>query len=809
MSRLTEKLNALDGKLHLIDLFAALLMTCGLSLSILSSVTGLFPVPVCLLWCAAGILTVWGITLLGRTGKWLPVLTALLLLISQVILYFFRRGLFFAAGQVIRAFMLRLREDGGAFDFFARQITCVFSYTIAVFVTVFAMQRTAGACAAFSVGILTASALLGGGSRETLLFAVPVMAGLALMLCGERKNGRWCALPVCALLACLAFLMIPPAPVTASPFSDAANRIRETVDDYLLYKGDRVHFSLAPEGYLPFSAYLGGKADPNLQEALKVRGRGSIYLRAMSYNEYGYGEDRYQNWMDSLPKYRYLYTANNNRTLREQVFDALLPAGNGFETEKTAEVTILKSATSTVYVPQRLRKLTPLGKRMVLYWNSAGEVFITRNLEPGDSYTFSYLSLSAGDENTARWIGACEEVRDDRYDLMRSQYLDYPREYLNTDMFRIALEAAGDGVTPYEKAMNIARYLKKNYTYSLDVSDPVPGVDFCAHFLLAEKKGYCTYFATAMTLLCRMNGIPARYVTGYTARLPAEGGEKVLTGEDAHAWTEIYLNGFGWLTVDATPGDEEGDGTGDDPSGNGADDPDANESGEAAPTPTPPPATTPSPSPAPTPTPEPSTSPSPSPDAREDDEDRRKDEPDEDGEHMPAQSPTPPPGEKPTHAPSPGKDEDGENGLEEDEDGSYDEQGEEKPELWWLLILALVLLGSVVLRVRLTEPHRRAKRHPSRTREIWTAALVNALRVYGLTRNESETLRCFGKRAESAPGVKGKGVYAALEEIGACRYGNRRAGVQRTVPAYEKLFAGMNLWQRLKLVLRRTVSRLP
>jgi hypothetical protein len=69
-----------------------------------------------------------------------------------------------------------------------------------------------------------------------------------------------------------------------------------------------------------------------------------------------------------------------------------------------------------------------------------------------------------------------------------------------------------------------------------------------------KKKGYCEYFATATTLLLRLAGVPARYVTGYALRpFQRVGDHYVVRDSDAHAWAEAYLPGRGWVEVDATP----------------------------------------------------------------------------------------------------------------------------------------------------------------------------------------------------------------------------------------------------------------
>ncbi len=78
-----------------------------------------------------------------------------------------------------------------------------------------------------------------------------------------------------------------------------------------------------------------------------------------------------------------------------------------------------------------------------------------------------------------------------------------------------------------------------------------------AEFLFEKKKGYCEYFASATAVLLRLQGIPARYVRGFTVREANRiGGHYVVREADAHAWVEAFVPGRGWVEADATPAGE-------------------------------------------------------------------------------------------------------------------------------------------------------------------------------------------------------------------------------------------------------------
>lgn len=101
--------------------------------------------------------------------------------------------------------------------------------------------------------------------------------------------------------------------------------------------------------------------------------------------------------------------------------------------------------------------------------------------------------------------------------------------------------------------------LQNNATYSVMPGQAPRNRDLVEYFLFENGRGYCQHFAAAATLMYRLYGIPARYVTGY-AVLPAEFEQQedgsyhaLLTDQSAHAWTEIFLEDYGWTPVEVTP----------------------------------------------------------------------------------------------------------------------------------------------------------------------------------------------------------------------------------------------------------------
>ena len=120
---------------------------------------------------------------------------------------------------------------------------------------------------------------------------------------------------------------------------------------------------------------------------------------------------------------------------------------------------------------------------------------------------------------------------------------------------RLALDMTAGLATPDEKARALERRLRHDYGYTLELL-PVPVADPLATFLFARKKGHCEYFASAMAVMLRTLGIPARVVTGFLGGVynPMTGWQ-VVRASDAHSWVEAWLPRRGWVTFDPTPPD--------------------------------------------------------------------------------------------------------------------------------------------------------------------------------------------------------------------------------------------------------------
>ena len=132
----------------------------------------------------------------------------------------------------------------------------------------------------------------------------------------------------------------------------------------------------------------------------------------------------------------------------------------------------------------------------------------------------------------------------------QTRYLKLPA--VDIRIWNLARQWAGDG-SPLDQSLRIQQRLQKDFKYTLDGPEK-PARDPLADFLFVRKAGYCEYFASAMAVMLRTLGIPARVATGFQSGYFNDvSGLYVVRASDAHAWVEAWIEGRGWTTFDPTP----------------------------------------------------------------------------------------------------------------------------------------------------------------------------------------------------------------------------------------------------------------
>ncbi len=194
--------------------------------------------------------------------------------------------------------------------------------------------------------------------------------------------------------------------------------------------------------------------------------------------------------------------------------------------------------------------------------------FVGRGFRGAKNYTFSETSSVRPSELTVAesWIGNPQTEEQKQYCLAESVYRNFVYNaytQINKSMYSSMNElfwndydTESDGI--YSLLTHIRKKLKDMADY-VDIPEEAPeGEDPILYFINYSHEANSVLYAAAATEAFRAYGIPARYVEGYYASLTreAEGEMKwqTITGEDAHAWVEVYFDGIGWMPVDVTPG---------------------------------------------------------------------------------------------------------------------------------------------------------------------------------------------------------------------------------------------------------------
>lgn len=261
--------------------------------------------------------------------------------------------------------------------------------------------------------------------------------------------------------------------------------------------------------------YVGSSAD---RAVMQVRSLVSSYWRGLTLNEYdGRG------WLSSLPQIT-LY----DESRQEFVFpdSRLILSGEKVYGQAYYMLSDQPNAVFTGYNPGRV------------YLPKTGQTF----LEKGTLYrAFSAVPYLRP-----------ELLRSDT--VVTQDVLNLKLPPISERVAALAESIVQGAATDYDKAARLERFLLTNYAYDLNVGSLPAGREAVDFFLFEQQAGYCSQFATAMAVMARHIGLPARIAAGYLPGFidPMTGAHMVRVG-DAHAWVEIHFRRYGWVAFDPTP----------------------------------------------------------------------------------------------------------------------------------------------------------------------------------------------------------------------------------------------------------------
>ncbi len=346
----------------------------------------------------------------------------------------------------------------------------------------------------------------------------------------------------------------------AAPKNDGDWRSRGLVNfvadirDYYNYSRGRTSgfgsFSLAEAGD---GGALGGDVELSNDVALKVNTKTPALLTGGIYDVYDG-----KSWSDSGDNgsFRFYSALWQGKKRQAYCLDKPLGGKEAFALYKKLtsrielKITPYKSGRTLFYSGSVISVKTPQDAEIDAYFNLEGELYTGKTAWKANS---SYVVASTVFDRSREGFDAAMlalaadayKTADRSLEAVRERYLQLP-ETLPAAVYDKAREITQGSSSPYLKAVALERWLSENSAYTLTPGDVPEGRDFVDYFL-ETGEGYCEYYASAMTVLARCAGLPARYVVGYGLKRDYEYSTDYYTATKAtaHAWSEVYFSGIG------------------------------------------------------------------------------------------------------------------------------------------------------------------------------------------------------------------------------------------------------------------------
>lgn len=336
---------------------------------------------------------------------------------------------------------------------------------------------------------------------------------------------------------------------------------------------------------------------------LKVIGKGPLYLRRMAYSIYDHGkwavgDNIYKEWTsladereNIYPQFSEILTQLAEDKIEipdlEQDYRQALNEKVGQVTKRQIEIIEQRLPTSYLSVNGFYEMKSKAKKGMKIGYNGKIEdlCFTNADRKQEARYQISYQSnpleshcreriiiehmtydkfsrlVSQLVFNSHEQSEALEALEAElpHYEQIKKRYTQVPDEIV-TDLRDLAKFITLGHEGDLDKAEAIEAELRDSGRYIYKLGAPYKDIknDPVLDFLLYGKAGICQDFASGMVLLCRSVGLPARYVEGYYASEQEKDDKHyIVRSKDAHAYAEVYIAGYGWMTFDPTTGYEQ------------------------------------------------------------------------------------------------------------------------------------------------------------------------------------------------------------------------------------------------------------
>ncbi|MCL6517987.1 transglutaminase domain-containing protein [Alicyclobacillus sp.] len=302
-------------------------------------------------------------------------------------------------------------------------------------------------------------------------------------------------------------------------------------------------------GYQTDNAHLGGSFVLDHTPVMSVVTEAPAYLRGEAYDLY-----TGQGW---LADQKFMTTFSYGQRVAEGTVDeSKLPGRDVRQTVTVLAPHLNAGVLFGAYAPDILWSMNGRTTGTVMVDPRQGTMFIHPLLQ-GDSYSVTSYELQAPGRKLAG-IPLPKPDGDPTLPPSVRPDLELPAS-VPERVLLLARRVTQGSVDEYDAVQRIAQYLQANYTYATE-GIPVPGPhqDYVDQFLFETKRGYCNNFSSAMAVMLRAIGVPARWVTGFTegtidTSYNGPGQRYTIENADAHSWVEVYFPGAGWVPFDPTP----------------------------------------------------------------------------------------------------------------------------------------------------------------------------------------------------------------------------------------------------------------
>jgi transglutaminase-like putative cysteine protease len=337
-----------------------------------------------------------------------------------------------------------------------------------------------------------------------------------------------------AALATIAFALAPPVKLNEKlnqlyqklngPIGQA-QRIYEQLGVPKQYDASQIRFDT-------FQARLRflGPFRPGADLVMKVRSDRGRYEQGLVFDHYdrdGWTNTRFNTFENNSSEFSTL--TGQQETSRDR------------DRQQIAEdVIAVRPAGALLFAPPQ-----PLGASVRLKGDGFGDLRSTATVQPNQQYTSAALESDATAE-------ALEVATGPIPPSIAQPFLELPSD-LPARIKQLAEQQTAGKQNSYDRAAALEAYLR-TFPFDTETPPPPPGRDGVDWFLFDMRRGYSDYNSSAMAVMLRTLGIPARVAAGYTpGQLDPTDGLYHITEKETHTWTQAYFPGYGWIDFEPTP----------------------------------------------------------------------------------------------------------------------------------------------------------------------------------------------------------------------------------------------------------------